>query len=47
MPPISTEEEDMLACTAAERLSNSRLSCQIVMKDELDGLTIDLPTRQY
>ena len=47
MPPISAEEEDMLACTAAERRSNSRLSCQIVMNDELDGLAVDLPTRQY
>jgi 2Fe-2S ferredoxin len=47
MPPISVEEEEMLACTAAERRSNSRLSCQIVMNDALDGLIVDLPVRQY
>ncbi len=25
----------------------SRLSCQITMSEELDGLRLDLPTRQY
>lgn len=47
MPRISAEEEDMLACTAAERRPNSRLSCQIIMSDDLDGLAVDLPVRQY
>jgi ferredoxin, 2Fe-2S len=26
---------------------NSRLSCQIVMKDELDGIVVHLPESQY
>jgi 2Fe-2S ferredoxin len=47
MPPLSTQEDDMLGCTAAERRPNSRLSCQIVVNDELDGLIVDLPENQF
>lgn len=47
LPPVEPAEEEMLACTAAERRPTSRLSCQIVMRDEWDGLTVDLPDRQY
>jgi ferredoxin, 2Fe-2S len=32
--------------TASERLANSRLSCQIEMTSELDGLVLRLPARQ-
>jgi 2Fe-2S ferredoxin len=37
----SAEEEDMLD-TVGDVRSNSRLSCQILMSDELDGLKVTL-----
>ena len=45
--PGSPEEEDMLEITAAERKPNSRLGCQIAVSDELDGLVVHMPDRQY
>ena len=45
---ISTKEdgeEDMLDM-AFEPKKNSRLSCQIIVSDELDGLTINIPSKQ-
>jgi 2Fe-2S ferredoxin len=36
-------ENDMLEITAAERKPNSRLSCQIVSAEELDGLVLHVP----
>ena len=36
----------MLEMTASERRTNSRLSCQIVMSEALDGLVLHLPERQ-
>ena len=41
------EETAMLAFTAAPRQPNSRLSCQIILSAELDGLTVKLPITQY
>ena len=46
LPPIQEEQEEMLGVTAAERKSNSRLSCQISMKPEYDGLIVRMPDRQ-
>lgn len=46
LPPPAAAEEDMLAFVAAERNENSRLACQIVVSDELDGLTVRVPERQ-
>jgi ferredoxin, 2Fe-2S len=45
--PTSQDEADMLESTAAEIKSTSRLSCQIILTDELDGLVVHLPERQY
>ena len=45
--PSSQDEADMLECTAAEVKPSSRLSCQIVVSDELDGLVVHLPDAQY
>ncbi|WP_319798855.1 2Fe-2S iron-sulfur cluster-binding protein [Nitrobacter sp.] len=44
-PPDQLENEmlDILA----ERAPGSRLSCQIAIKDELNGLTMDIPKSQY
>lgn len=44
--PAPSEEEDALLDFAADRQSNSRLSCQIVVRSELDGLEIEVPARQ-
>lgn len=46
LPPALANELEMLDCTAAERGPNSRLSCQIKLTAELDGLAIHLPDRQ-
>ncbi|AWJ88207.1 (2Fe-2S)-binding protein (plasmid) [Azospirillum sp. TSH58] len=46
LPPPSETEEEMLDCTASERRSNSRLSCQIRVSDALDGIVIRLPEAQ-
>jgi ferredoxin, 2Fe-2S len=43
--PAATELA-MLENVAAERRSNSRLSCQIKVSAELDGLVVRLPERQ-
>jgi 2Fe-2S ferredoxin len=43
----SPAESDMLEATAAERKPGSRLSCQIAVTDELDGLIVRLPKTQY
>ncbi len=39
-------EKDMIECTVEPR-PTSRLSCQIQMSDELDGLIVRLPESQY
>ena len=43
----SGAERDLLEGAASEVRSGSRLSCQIVMTPELDGLIVHLPDRQY
>ena len=39
-------ESDMLECTSEERRPNSRLSCQLKMADNIDGIVIHLPESQ-
>lgn len=39
-------EDDMLECAADEVKQTSRLSCQIKLTPELDGLVIHLPSEQ-
>ena len=46
LPPILDTEEAVLEVTNAERLPNSRLSCQIKMTEALDGLTVTIPDSQ-
>jgi len=46
LPPPLANELEMLDCTAAERLPNSRLSCQIKLSAELDGIAVRIPDRQ-
>ena len=45
LPGKEDGEEDMLDM-AFEPKSNSRLSCQITVSDELDGLIVNIPTKQ-
>lgn len=45
--PAGGEESAMLELTAAERRPTSRLSCQIVLSEGLDGLLVHLPPNQY
>ena len=42
----SAQEESMLDLNP-DRETNSRLSCQIAITDELDGLVVKLPEFQY
>jgi ferredoxin, 2Fe-2S len=46
LPAPLANELEMLECTAAERGPTSRLSCQIKITGELDGLVVRLPDRQ-
>lgn len=46
LPPAGADELGMLEFTASPRQPNSRLSCQIDLGPELEGLTVDLPPKQ-
>jgi 2Fe-2S ferredoxin len=45
LPAIRADEESLLE-GLPERLENSRLTCQISITAELDGLTVRLPKSQ-
>ena len=45
LPLKEDGEEDMLDM-AFEPKRNSRLSCQIIVSDELDGLKVNIPSKQ-
>ena len=45
LPKKEDGEEDMLDM-AFEAKQNSRLSCQLIVSDELDGLIVDIPSKQ-
>lgn len=46
LAPMADDEESMLEM-AIDPDENSRLSCQIVVTDDLDGLIVTLPARQF
>lgn len=46
LPPMSADEDALLNGAASERRSNSRLSCQLVVMRDFDGLVVCLPERQ-
>jgi 2Fe-2S ferredoxin len=46
LPAMGSEENALLDGAAAERRPTSRLSCQIKLTPELDGLVLRLPDRQ-
>ena len=45
LPAKEDGEEDMLDM-AFEPKQNSRLSCQLVVSDDLDGLEVNIPSKQ-
>ena len=45
LPAKEDGEEDMLDM-AYEPKQNSRLSCQLIVSDELEGLTVNIPSKQ-
>jgi 2Fe-2S ferredoxin len=46
LPPAQDTEEAVLEIAAEERRPTSRLSCQLKVTDDLDGLIVRLPERQ-
>ena len=44
--PSKTEGEDDMLDMAFEPKKNSRLSCQITVSDDMDGLEVNLPKKQ-
>ncbi|MFK0113350.1 2Fe-2S iron-sulfur cluster-binding protein [Streptomyces sp. NPDC091217] len=46
LPEIEDEEEEMLDGVTAPRSHRSRLSCQLVLDDALDGIVVDIPEAQ-
>ena len=45
-PAMQTDEDAMLEGTASPRQPNSRLSCQLVVSEQMDGLVVRLPETQ-
>jgi 2Fe-2S ferredoxin len=45
-PIIGSQEESMLSFAAGAEF-NSRLACQIAMREEFDGLTVRMPQGQH
>ena len=46
LPAPDPDEADMLGFVAAERMPNSRLSCQIKLDASLDGMVVRIPPKQ-
>jgi len=46
LPPLDPMEEELLDGVAAQRKPTSRLSCQIPMTADLDGLVVQVPETQ-
>ena len=46
LPPRTDGEDEMLECAASERRPNSRLSCQIKVSAEIEGMVLHMPDSQ-
>ena len=44
--PIKEDGEEDMLDMAFEPKQNSRLSCQLIVSDELDGLEVNIPSKQ-
>ncbi|MGI5518941.1 2Fe-2S iron-sulfur cluster-binding protein [Streptomyces sp. CA-106131] len=47
LPPLSDDEDEMLEGVSCERRPSSRLSCQISITGESEGLIVLLPESQF
>lgn len=47
LPEQDEGEDEMLEDAAAERRPTSRLSCQIKLTPEMNGIRVTIPDRQY
>lgn len=45
-PPLEADEEAMLEGTASPRQPNSRLSCQLIVSEQMNGLVVTTPETQ-
>jgi len=43
LPPMHELEDEVLYCVAAPRRATSRLSCQLAVTEQMDGLVVELP----
>ena len=46
VPAMGEDEDAMLEGTASPRKANIRLSCQLVVSPEMEGLVVQLPETQ-
>ena len=46
LPAPDPDEADMLGFVAAQRMPNSRLSCQLKLDASLDGIVVRIPPKQ-
>ena len=46
IPAPAEMEQEMLEFAAAERRATSRLSCQVIVTDAMDGMRVELPDTQ-
>lgn len=46
LPEMSDDENEMLEEATAERRPNSRLSCQLPVTEQLDGVVLEVPEEQ-
>jgi 2Fe-2S ferredoxin len=46
LPPIHDLEDELLEVTVSTRNECSRLSCQLTVTEEMDGLVVHLPASQ-
>jgi 2Fe-2S ferredoxin len=47
LPPKGANEEEMLGDAASEVLANSRLGCQVFMRDDLVDLVVRVAPEQW
>ena len=45
--PPSEEEQEMLDEVTADRIPSSRLSCQLMLTDEIEAVTVRIPPEQW
>lgn len=47
LPPMTADEAEMLDFTASPRETGSRLSCQLPLNQDLDGIVVRVAPEQY